>query len=178
MNKTLKIVGIILLLALLGFFVWFFFLRNTAPTGVIPEGEENVAEEEGGETVVIPTGEVEPGSIARSFVERFGSFSTEADYQNVTDVIPLATTQLSARLQTIAEEARAEEEGDYYGVSTRVIIVEVEEETDDAVTLRLTTQREESIGSPEDTSLRYQDILVYLQKHEKSWLVDNFTWQE
>ncbi|MFA6018549.1 MAG: hypothetical protein WC776_05230, partial [Patescibacteria group bacterium] len=119
-----------------------------------------------------------PGSIARAFVERFGSFSTEADYQNVTDVMALSTVSLQDELQAIAEEAREKESGNYYGVSTRILVIDVLEQTETSARLQITTQRQESIGSPDNTTVRIQEILVNLVKNGRSWLVDNFEWQE
>jgi hypothetical protein len=40
------------------------------------------------------------------------------------------------------------------------------------------TQREEAFDSPENTSVRYQNITVQLEKVGNDWLVAGFTWEE
>ena len=141
------------------------------------------------ETVSTPVSQVDPedipgakevsaSTIARSFVERFGSYSSETDYINVDDVAALATASFARELEDLAERARDNATGDYYGVSTVVLSVKVKSETDTAMTMYVMTQREEAFDSPENTSVRYQDISIELVKEDDNWLVDGFTWVE
>jgi hypothetical protein len=118
-----------------------------------------------------------PQPIARTFVERFASFSTEADYSNVDDVLPIVTSDLRIALQDIAEEARAEQSGAYYGVSTSVITISISEETETTATLAITTQREEAFGNPGNTAVRYQDIELQMIRDGDEWFVSAFTWK-
>jgi hypothetical protein len=120
--------------------------------------------------------EVSAATVGRIFVERFGSFSSESDYENIDDVMTLATTSLQSRLEDLAETARGERNDEYYGVSTRIITVKTEVATETSARFLITTQREEAIADPGNTSVRYQDIRVELLKEGDSWLVDAFTW--
>lgn len=122
--------------------------------------------------------EVSASTITRTFVERFGSYSSEADYQNVDDVADLATTSFAQELETLAERARANATDAYYGVSTIVLSTKVQSESDTAMKMLVLTQREEAFDSPENTTVRYQDITVDLVKSGDDWLVDGFEWQE
>ena len=115
-------------------------------------------------------------TVARIFVERFGSYSTDVDYANVTDVLPVVTDALKAQLQDIAEDARKTADDSYYGVSTNVIKITTDKTTDAATTLTVKTQREEAFGTPGNTSVRYQDIRVEFVKVGEDWLVSSFTW--
>lgn len=115
-------------------------------------------------------------TVGRIFVERFGSFSSESRYENIDDVMTLATDKLQSRLEDLAETVRREQGGDYYGVSTRIITVKAEVTTETNARLLITTQREEAIANPGNTSVRYQDIRVELVKEGDHWLVDAFTW--
>lgn len=117
-------------------------------------------------------------TVVANFVERFGSYSTDADYANVEDVMSLATDALRSRLDELAEEARKTVSESFYGVSTHALIFAIENETDAAMTWKVTTQREESIGSRANTSVRNQDIRVELVKDGDNWLVDDFAWVE
>ncbi len=117
-----------------------------------------------------------PHSIARSFVERFGSFSSESDYTNVTDVKGLATMSLKSRLDSIAVDARNDLASGYYGISTSVLVIDIQDQTDETAVLLITTQREESIGSPANTTIRYQKIVLDMVWDGMKWLVDDFQW--
>jgi len=116
------------------------------------------------------------GTVARVFVERFGSYSTESGYTNIDDVMTLTTADLQGRLQSLLESAQKEAQSDYYGVSTRLMASKTELSSETAVTFKISTQRQESFDSPANTSVRYQDIRVVLNKSGENWLVSDFTW--
>lgn len=122
--------------------------------------------------------EVSAGTIARTFVERIGSYSSESDYQNVNDVSSIVTTELAAQLEEDAEEARAQspDNGGYYGISTSYVGAKNIEESDAAITLLVQTQREESFGSPGNSTVRYQTVEVTLVKEGQDWKVSEYTW--
>lgn len=119
---------------------------------------------------------VSASTIARTFVERFGSYSSESNFVNVEDILSLATDDFQDDLNDIIERARRNADDAYYGISTVIITTKVVNESASAVTLRLTTQREEAIDDPANASVRYQDIVVHLVKVGDDWLIDGFTW--
>jgi len=123
---------------------------------------------------------VSAGTVSKMFVERLGSYSSESDFVNIDDILSLATASFQNSLKKIANDARAKAKADdaYYGISTRVISQSAKEETDTTATMKLTTQRSESIGSPGNTTVRYQDITVNLVKEGTTWKVSGFTWAE
>lgn len=126
----------------------------------------------------IPTNTaVSASTIGRTFVERFGSYSSESDYANVEDILSLATPSFQKTLNDIMEKARKNAGDAYYGISTLVITTKTVKESDTAVTLRMTTQREEAIDDPANATVRYQDIVVDLTKSGEDWLIAGFTWQ-
>lgn len=120
--------------------------------------------------------EVSAATMARVFGERFGSYSTESGYENIDDVLPLATDALQRTLQTLAEDARNDADSTYYGVSSRIITVKNEVTTDTTATFLITMQREESFDTPGNTSVRYQDIRVSVVFEEGKWKVSDFVW--
>ncbi len=120
--------------------------------------------------------EEDASTIARVFVERFGSFSNHGDYENVDAVMDIATSSLQSRLEDLAEDASGDGNAVYYGVSTYVISITQIEVSDTQEVLEVLTQREESIESPENTSVKYQTIEVTLVKEGEEWLVDDFEW--
>lgn len=116
-------------------------------------------------------------SLSKSFVTRYGSFSNEADFANLEDVLPLTSASFAAQLQDIIDTGEAPEE--YYGVTTNIITVKVQEEDETAgtATATITTQREEAIGSPQNTTVKYQDIILTFVMEDGVWKVDSATWQ-
>jgi hypothetical protein len=127
----------------------------------------------------IPTQQaVTAGTIARIFVERFGSYSSQSDFANVDDVKVLATP----RFQSVLERQKtslgqADKALGYTGVSTKVISIKTLTESEAEASFSITTQREDSVGSPGNTSIRYQDVEISLVKTGDDWLVDNLVWQ-
>lgn len=183
MENRQKIEIAIAVAVLLGLVLLLFFLLRKPAEPVVDDITVPVADTTPDVPQVdsedIPTNNVVSAqTVARNFVERFGSFSSDSDYLNVDDVLSLATRQLQARLQRLANDAREGASESYYGISTKAIIFTVEEESDAAMALRITTQREESIDSPANTSVRTQDIRLALVKDGDDWLIDDFTWLE
>jgi hypothetical protein len=144
----------------------------------------------GSQTTVIPLPEVAPEDVpapemvsaatfARIFVERFGSYSSESDFANVDDILALATPRFQAELESLVETYREqlEDQEGYTGISTLFIGYKTLSETETSATLLVTTQREESVGNPDNTTLRYQDVEVALVRNGDSWLIDDVTWK-
>lgn len=179
-KRRLEILGavitiVVLLILLLWLFIWQPKPAEEPDVEIQPDFSDQV-------DVVVPDEPAGPPLItpqpaARSFVERFGSFSTESDYKNVEDVMNLATNDLQGRLWNIAEQARRDVVGSFYGVSTRVISMNTVSQTDTAASLVITTQREETFETPANTSVKYQDITLDLVRVGDSWLVNDFLWQ-
>lgn len=122
-----------------------------------------------------------PETIARTFIERIGSYSSESDYRNVDDVLGLVTPALASTLLTSAEHARAvapDADSGYYGISTSYVGAERTATSDTSVTLLVQTQREESFGSPGNTSVRYQHVEVSMIKEGDVWRIAAYTWQD
>ncbi len=171
-----EILGAIAVIFALIFFIWF-LLRDDVPDDH-DGAEDGLPSDSIDEPIVIPDGpvEVSPLPIARTFVERFGSYSTESDYQNVEDVIVLATLDFQDDLERMAIAARQSDNGLYYGVSTSILTVSIESETEASASIRFTTRREEATGSPGNMSSRNQDIIISLEKVGDGWLVAGFEW--
>lgn len=166
---------------LIGLFVFLYFLLQKPKAPEVTIDETPVVDSKPDvspvETAEIPAQQtVSANTVARNFVERFGSFSSDTNYINIDDVMSLATDALQGRLQDLADEARENTSESYYGISTKAIIFTVEVETDTTMTMRVTTQRQESIDSPANTSVRNQDIRLDMVFDGDTWLVDAFTW--
>jgi hypothetical protein len=144
--------------------------QETQAEGTFPAREETAGDEQKG------SGEASVRTLAKTFAERFGSYSNEAAFANLEDVFPLMTEAYAARMQEAMESWSASQE--YYAVTTHVLSVEMEtdEETGTAQVI-LKTQREEARGEVQNVSILYQDLALDLVYTGGTWLVDRATWQ-
>lgn len=179
---------VILVLLLLLWWIFSFFFSQQKETSVSPAPVTQVEQE------VIPTrptvSEVELEeeretraassdvlSLSKTFVTRYGSYSNEAQFANLEDVIPLMSAAFASETQTLIETSQIPEE--YYSVTTHVITVTVETNDEEAGTaqVRVTTQREEARETPQNTTVKYQDIVLTFLKEQDVWKVDSAVWQ-
>lgn len=193
MERKTKIeiaLAVLLILLLLGFFMWWRMQKTeevatTATTTSHISGSNSTtstSSSTGSSTTETTTTavvkETSPNTVARTFVERIGSYSSEADAANIEDILPMATASFQKQLEQLAKESRAAEDGSYYGVSTVVLTApKTVSSTATQIVLSMTTQREETIDEPGNTSVRYQDITITLVKSGTTWLVDGYTWK-
>lgn len=187
MNKKVEIgvaVGVLLLLVILTIIL----IRPKPTSGPakpvqeqIPNAQMNPSGTPAATTIPVVTLPPEPASpitTAAIFVARFASYSSESDFTNVTDVLPLATATFQAKLQEIAQDQRTRDtDTTYYGLSTKVIGNSKVSETDTAAEIRLMTQQQESLGGPGNTTIKYQNITVQLVKEGDTWKVNGFVWE-
>ncbi len=114
-------------------------------------------------------------SQARLFAERYGSFSTEARHQNLTDLLPLMTDAFADRTRTdIANAASAEA---FYGVTTRVVSVRTDalDEAAGTATLTVGTQRQETFADGR-ADVRYQNLVLTFVRTGEQWRVSSAAW--
>lgn len=115
-------------------------------------------------------------TTAKLFVERYGSYSNEANFQNIRDVIPLMSVEFAAA--TTADLATKTQPNGFYGVTTRVIAVKVvsQNETTGTAEVLLSTQRTEENGSAQNTTTKYQDVELMFVTESGVWKVDSVKW--
>lgn len=186
MNRRTEIIIAVVVLILLGLVLgWILFRGKNTPekTGGgrdIPVSENGTDVPSVPEEMIPQVATVSASTIVKTFVERFGSYSSESDFANVDDVISLATPTFKNELTRLAANARksASKDDAYYGISTIVLSTSMKDETETSATMVALTQREEAVGSPGNTTVRYQSITVDLVKDGDDWLIDGFTWAE
>lgn len=115
-------------------------------------------------------------SLSKTFVERYGSYSNEANFENLKDVILMMAPEFAEYTQNIIDTSKSPDE--YYGITTRVITVNVEEldEVAGSAVVVLNTQREESKVSVSNTSVWYQKIRIEFLKMSGVWKVVSASW--
>lgn len=179
MERKTKIeigIAVLIIIALVGVLWW--VLRSDS-SDLVPgsdSGTGQATEDIQEPAIDYSAYETTASTIARVFVERFGSFSNQADYENIVSVKSIATNSLQSQLESIMSK---EQDTDvYYGISTRVLSINEVSTTDTEEILEVMTQREESIESPANATIRYQTIKLTLVKVGSSWLVDSFEWMD
>lgn len=125
-----------------------------------------------------PTGPIEqnPRVVALDFTERYGSYSSQGNYQNIRDLFPQMTAAMRVRAKaTIA--ATPLDDSTYNGFTTQAIRAEVTDSSDSRMTFTVETQRTEtSVQYPEGRTF-YQTAVLALVKSDLKWLVDSFEWK-
>jgi hypothetical protein len=111
--------------------------------------------------------------LARVFTERYGTYSTQNDSQNIKEVESLCTqalwSKISARIGATAGSQN------FVGVTTRVITTDMTGWNGNAATIELRTMRTEERSG--EVVNKYQNAEVKLVKSGENWLVDQFVWK-
>ena len=161
---------------------------------VMSEEEEFIAEREREREEFIYTfdeneednrewGENDFKQVARSFAERFGSYSNQSNFSNIEDL--MMPELMSAKMMNWARDyvnslkLANNNWSDFYGITTRSLIepevvkFDLEE---GLVEVLVPTQREE-ISGVEGGKIFQQELKVVFVKETGKWLVDGAFWQ-
>lgn len=188
MDRRTKIIIIItiVLLIILAVLLFWMRLKDQEPEVVVVIPDEVVGEveavEETGPVEMMPeesardTKEVSVETIAKTFAERYTSYSNESDFANLYDLFPLMTASFQEEIEQMI--ASTEVDDIYYGITSQVISTQVtlgEEETTAEVQMNL--QREKALGTPQNTEVVYEVLILTMVKESGSWKVDGTAWE-
>lgn len=190
MNKKQKIILIIVII-LIGILFLLFFLGGrrkpakvpaatttppvSLPANFVPKSK-SLTDSEIKEMKV----ETQVLAIARTFAERYGSFSNQAGFSNLLDLEPIVSTSLWNTLQEFhkAQQKEVIREDDYYGISTRALSTKLGKfDADSYAEVSVQTQREEARSITTNPRVYYQELKLQLVKLNNNWLVDTAKWQ-
>lgn len=110
--------------------------------------------------------------LAKIFVERYNSYSTDNNFQNIIDVKELVTPELWQTLS--AKIGKTPPVGSFVGVTTKVFTTELKDWGGKSAVVSLSTAISEEKNKV--FSDRQQDLVVELVKTGDSWLVAKFQW--
>ncbi len=114
--------------------------------------------------------------IARFFTERLGSYSSDADFQNILDLKTYMTDKMQIWADDYVRVQRAAgATNTFTSITTRVLSMPELTMGGDRATVQFTTQRVEE-GPVNDTY--YQEIILLFFKEDGEWHVDTATWQD
>ncbi|MBI4450241.1 hypothetical protein HY634_04220 [Candidatus Uhrbacteria bacterium] len=164
----------------------------SSPAGALTPSPSGALTRAGGLTNVAGTNVPEPPlppppaeaavrQLAMTFAERYGSYSSEGNFVNVTDLMPLMTERYQRtteqELVRLRQQPRAAE---FSSTMTVVMKTEVTLPNGDAsreATARVLTQRTD-IRSGDAPRTYGQTLTVQLLKISEGWRVDSATWEK
>jgi hypothetical protein len=109
--------------------------------------------------------------MAKIFIERYGTYSTDNNGDNIREVETLVTKALWA---DISPRIGVKPVGEFMGVTTKVVAVDVVEFSAGAAKVELNTQRTTTKGNLTETTTARAD--VWLIRSGENWLVTKFEW--
>lgn len=109
--------------------------------------------------------------MAKIFMERYGSYSTDNAYANIDSVKNLVTSNLWNQLssQVKANQTTA----NFVGVTSKAIVSEIDDWDNDGAKIAVGVSRQEKRNGQITTS--FSNYSVEMKKVNDSWLVDSFT---
>ncbi len=119
--------------------------------------------------------------MAGLFAERFGSYSNQSNYGNISDL----KIFMSSRMQEWADDYIGQIRGKetlstlYYGITTKAIFQEVVTFDNNVGTAQVLVKalRREATGTMANATSFYQDVIISFVKEGGVWKVDSANWQ-
>ena len=162
----------------------------SAPTGSLTFAPTGALTRSGGLTNVAGTNAPEPPpppppteaavrQLAMTFAERYGSYSSEGDFVNLSDLFPLMTERYQRAMEQELVRLRQQPRAAAFSSTTTVVMnVDVEipsGETSRTATARVLTQRTDVKGGTAPRTYG-QTLTVQLLKISEGWRVDSAKW--
>lgn len=113
--------------------------------------------------------------LARTFAERYGSYSNQGNYENLRDVYPLITVAFRSRLE--AQAAATPAAADYSGVTTRALVATADSFDDTAGTAVVSVRTQRVTTTAAGSKNSYETVVLVFVKQNGSWKIDRATWQ-
>ncbi|NTW22305.1 hypothetical protein HGA34_02020 [Candidatus Falkowbacteria bacterium] len=120
--------------------------------------------------------------LAASFAERFGSYSSHSNFQNMDDLKLFMTDKMKAWSEDFVKTQALKQAGktDYYGITTKAITKKMVEfdEAKGVAKVSIQSQRRETIGQAGAPVSFGQAIEITLLKQGGTWKVDQAYWKD
>ncbi len=188
MSRRTKI--IIILIAVIILFLIIFGIIKNLPSEQTPISQtgQNLPTTETGPlpTITVPTNlepaptepqEENPKIIANIFTERYGSFSSQADFQNLRDLFGQMTNNMQQKTETLIKNTKLDSTT-YSGITTIVTSSTIKEQNDSSATVEVKTQRVQSTAENLRARVYQQEATLKLVRQDLKWLVDDFSWKD
>jgi len=120
--------------------------------------------------------------MASSFAERFGSYSNQSDYTNLSHLIIFMSPKMKSWAEKFIQDSRLSKGPSdiYYGITTKSVkeeMLKYNEDTEQAEVLVNTRRKEASASSSNQSNSFSQDLIISFVKVNGVWKVDSAEWQ-
>jgi hypothetical protein len=115
--------------------------------------------------------------MARSFAERFGSYSNQSNFENIRDLQVFMTSYMKDWSDKYIAEHSGGTSQLYWGVQTKGLTIKSSEVEESEATIVVSTQRREISGDSSNYKTYNQDLKLVFKKVDGIWLVDGAYWQ-
>ena len=120
--------------------------------------------------------------MSSSFSERFGSYSNQSDYSNLSHLMIFMSEKMKKWAEDFIEKSRIEKGPTdiYYGITTRAVkaeMVKYDEDSGLAEVLVNTRRKEANISSDNQSNSFSQNVSINFIKENGVWKVDSARWQ-
>ncbi len=184
-DKIKKIALFLAILLVAGGVIWWFFRptakppspsQPTAPTSqpsVVKEKtvvQENLLKQVEGKSEEEIGDYAEVLKVSRYFTERYGSFSSDAAWQNLQDVKLVVTDDLWQDFEELM--AKPAKQDNFYSMQTKVLSLTVDSIDNNKAQVTVSVQQTETKGKEQNTT--YNKKIIELVKDKGKWKVSNF----
>ncbi|MGC9048741.1 MAG: hypothetical protein ACP5IX_00760 [Patescibacteria group bacterium] len=176
-----KLIVIIIILIVIGGIVYYLSLKGKpAPlpeTPIVPAKEGVTGVTPVTSPVTIPT--VDPITKlkndltiqARVFIERYGTWSNQSNFENFEDLMPFMTDKLKAETQALISEYQKIEKSSYYGLTTNIVSLNLENFiVDEKAEFSASVQQQETKNG--QVNILYKTVKLTFVKEGTKWLGD------
>ncbi len=139
----------------------------------------------GGAGTQVPTGspvkpltslEIEQNGVeqlAKVFIERYGTYSTDNEFENIKEAESLVTKSLWSKI-SLGINVKNSDPG-FLGLTTKVVSASMISWIDGKAVFDLKIMRNENKNGT--VSTRYQDVTIEMAKENNVWLVNSLVWK-
>lgn len=127
-----------------------------------------------------PPADVAIRQIAMTFAERFGTYSSEGKFVNISDLYSLMTERYHRRMESFVAQQLAQAAAAEFRATSTIALSTAVMLADDAqprtATARVTTQRMETRATAAART-NTQILVVHLMETPEGWRVDDAQWE-
>lgn len=113
---------------------------------------------------------------ARTIIERYGTYSSDSGYQNLTELLDFMSEKLMAETSVKIEQGLEKREG-FYSIVTKVGSMELIKFDPDSVVIFTASVQEQSMF-PGETSVLNKTVNLVFLKQGQDWKVDSISFKE
>jgi hypothetical protein len=152
---------------------------TTSVTAPVVAPAPSVADPLNPPVVAVVVGRTAAAQMAELFAERYGSYSNQGDFQNLTDLLPVMTDGYRAKTEAYLASATSSDLANYQGVTSLKISTKVlaYDESAGTAIISVNLQQQKSGGAPASAGISYRSLRMSLLKVGDSWKVDSAAWE-